>query len=57
MAKSGIKRVYPLPSINPDAWAKLEQARKQIKLAEEANAKSKEALPFEVSAEAYFFGK
>jgi hypothetical protein len=54
--KTVVKAVYPLPSVNPNAFEALEIAREQIAKADEA-MKVQPPTPFQVSADAYFFGK
>ncbi len=54
--KTVIKAVYPLPLVNPEAFAVLEIARQAINEAKEAT-KVKPPTPFQVSADAHFFGR
>ena len=51
-----IKAVYPLPSVNPEAFVALELARQAIAEAEQATAKANQVLPIQVVLDKQVFG-
>lgn len=51
-----IKAVYPLPSVNPEAFIALESARQAIAEAEQATKKARQVLPIQVILDEQIFG-